>query len=357
MRHHDVDDCGDLTLADLARIQQTVIRRVAARDRDNIWAIGFGPKVAGRCALERLSVRFLVRRKKERLATSRRIPARVVVRLRDPASGRYRALRLTTDVEPARPPRASGVTVRFGQRTATTAVVVRWSDLRQPQRDFARPGKHDWHWGLLTVAHLLSGLRHPSPQPSDTINLKIARRTVCGEQPAEISGQVVARGRLPGGPDAMLVETGRDRLWLSGLLPQPGVAALTTVDEVELLRWLSRPAAGYLYQNGQVTRWQFSMLLPQYTIAGLGNLSQLIRFTVENAADENGADETGGEPDNRLLPGTSGSILVEAGRPAAMQVAAETPQFRVGYAQHLEPVQNWLRDALGAQACELVHVF
>src|SRR6056297_3566805 len=132
MRHHDVDDCGDLTLADLVRIQQTVMRRVAARDRDNIWAIGFGPKMVGRCAVESLSVRFLVRRKKERLATTRRIPARLVVRLRDPTSGRYRALRLTTDVEPARPPRASGVTVRIGQRTATTALVVRWSTLRQP---------------------------------------------------------------------------------------------------------------------------------------------------------------------------------------------------------------------------------
>lgn len=315
------------------RIQRSFLRRVSRWDPENIWAVGFGPKVTEGRVVNELAVRFFVHRKQARVAGTRRLPTTAEVRLRNPQRGEYRSLELSTDVEVARPPCCSGVSLAVSQGRATTALVLRWSEQTEASRQFLEPGDSAWRWGLVTVAHVGASAR-----------ALIARRVVAAGQPERVRGDVILRGRLPGGPDAMLVETDRDWLWLSGLLPDPASAALPVVSQADVLEWIARSAEGYLHSQDAVHRWQFSTYFPEYHIAGLGRLKQVVRFRAE-------ASER-----RPLRRGTSGSLLTVAGAPAVMQVAAESPAFEVGYGQTLAAILDWLRAGLRAAHLEVVHV-
>jgi hypothetical protein len=329
--------CGEqLRPGDFARLQRTLQRRRCRCDPENIWAVGFGPKICEGKPSGQMAARFLVRRKLARPGRQRAIPETELVRLWDPSCDAYRLLEVVTDIEVERPPRPTGVAVRGRGGKATTALVIRWSQQSRPRREFLEAGQGAWRWGVLTVAHL-----------GRETNVSIRRRVHCEGQPREVGGRMMVRGRLPGGPDVMLLETDRDWLWLSGLLPDPTTADLPAVPADDWLGWLASPTSGYLHSLHGIYRWQMSTYFPSYTIDGLGSLEEVVRFTVDPADSEH---------DRPLRVGTSGSILVEGGRPAAMQVAATASQYRTGYAQTLARVTGWLRERLEARHLELVHV-
>lgn len=340
MERIDPADPDSLSLDDLQNIQRTLERRVGSRDPANIIAVGFGPKRRGEEIEKGLAARFLVRRKRGKVPIARRIQPVEPVRLLEPAAARYRQLLLKTDVVQTRRPHPVGVRVRDGARAATTAAVIRWTTRQPPPLD-PRPDDPDdprWRWGLLTVAHLFDGKIRREGQ--------IERIDACGGQPATIEGSVVAAGRLPGGPDAAVMETGLDRLWLSGFLPDPTVGPLPIAAEADVMEWIREGTSGYIHPAGPVRRWRFATYLPEQTIPALGRLRHVIEFHADSA-------------DHHLQPfgpGSSGSILIAAGAPAGMQVAAERPNYRTGYAQLFAATGPWLRERLAATRVVLVRV-
>lgn len=341
----DPTDADSLSLDDLRHLQRTLQRRVGSRDAANIVAVGFGPKSRGGETQEGLAARFFVRRKKSRVAESRRIQPVEPVRLFDRRQGRYRQLQLATDVVQIRPPAPVGVAVRDGTRRATTAAVIRWTTRRPPPPDpqSGDPGDARWRWGLLTVAHLFDGR---APVASSAREVKVDRVDACAAQPPAVDGAVVAAGRLPGGPDAAVMETGIDRLWLSGFLPDPSAHHPRLAAEADVLRWIHQGTDGYVHRAGPVRRWRFATYLPEQTIPGLGRLRHMIQFHSDAVDDAL-------QP---LAPGTSGSVLVAGGVPAGMQVAAQSPDYQIGYAQLFAASWPWVRERLAATRVVLVRV-
>lgn len=335
----DRADLESLSLDDLHHVQRTLQHRVGSRDGANILAVGFGPKCRGGEMIEGLAARFFVRRKKSHVAKSRRIEPVEPVRLFDRRRRRYRQLRLSTDVVQTQPPAPVGVAVRDGSRQATAAAVIRWSTRQPPPPDpqASEPDDPRWRWGLLTVAHLFD---------ASTREGRIERVHACGAQPTTIDGAVVAAGRLPGGPDAAVMETGIDRLWLSGFLPDPSAQHPRLAAEDDVLRWIPRGTDGYVHRAGPVRRWRFATYLPEQTIPRLGRLRHVIQFHSDTADHDR----------HPFAPGTSGSVLVVGGVPAGMQVAAESPNYRTGYAQLFVASWPWLRERLAATRAVLVRV-
>jgi hypothetical protein len=143
-----------------------------------------------------------------------------------------------------------------------------------------------------------------------------------------------------------LVETSLERLWLSGFLTDTSPLPIETATEQQLAHWASSGATGTLFGRGSHHSWRWTTYYPLLRIEGLGYLRHIIRFEVE-VVDE--------QRDPRpLAPGTSGSLLVAGGIPVAIQIAAERPDFRVGYAQALLPSLAWLSSELAAGPLQVV---
>lgn len=331
-----------------ARAQRTLLRRFRALDPKNVLAVGFGPKVVAGETTAALSTRVFVRRKRAARSAKRSlIPASCTIRCRCPHAGVYRTWVMPTDVEEARAPRGTGVQVSFlsagrpsNRRTkAVSSLVVRWSDARPEVGTGTAPSdsvaagmagasfpETAMRYGLLTVAHAI-----PTGAGGGVV---IARKTVCGDQPTEIEGQVIYRGLRAGAPDAAIVETTFDRLWLSGFLRSTTHDELPLVAPADWLTWLDRGAEGYWHGDRVVGRWLFSAYFPRLTISGLGSLEHVIRFRWGGGDGNRAAAPRRGGP---FSPGTSGAALLQGGRVAALQVAAEAPVFEDAYAQLLSP--------------------
>lgn len=359
MEEVDPADPESLTLEDLRNLQRSLERRAAKRDAANVLAVGFGPKMTRGEMLPGFAARFLVQQKTDRISARQQIPAVERVRLFDKSSGRFRKLALPTDVIQGKWPRPVGVRLFDGTRQATTAAVLRWTTRTPPPPPPSRADPSDprWRWGLLTVAHVFAGrwsigLRRSGLPPVEVgrAQPRVERAVACGNGPAMIEGSLVAAGRLPGGPDAAVVEAGLDRLWLSGLLPKPAAEPLQIAAEGDLLRWIREGVRGYAHGSTTVTSWRFAMYLPEQAIPRLGRLRHVIQFTADDppiAAPESPAP---------FGPGNSGSVLVAGGVPLGIQVAGESPGFRTGYAQAFTAIQPWLVRSLGATEVMLVRI-
>ena len=350
-----------------ARAQRTLLRRFRALDPKNVLAVGFGPKVVAGETTAALSTRVFVRRKRAaRTAKRSRIPASCTIRCRCPHAGVYRTWVVPTDVEEARAPQGTGVQVSFlstgrptNRRTnAVSSLVVRWTDDRPgagtgdllAETEAAGPALFSggtMRYGLLTVAHAI-----PAGAGGGVV---IARKTVCGDQPTEIEGQVIYRGLRSGAPDAAIVETTFDRLWLSGFLRSTTHDELPLVHSADWLAWLDRGAEGYWHGDRVVGRWLFSAYFPQLTISGLGSLQHVIRFRWGGGERNRVAAADRGGP---FLPGTSGAALMQGGRVAALQVAAEAPGFEDAYAQLISPTLDAVQKRFQhGSALRLIGVF
>ncbi|MEM9587504.1 MAG: hypothetical protein AAGA03_09495 [Planctomycetota bacterium] len=330
------------TLEQLARVQATLERRVAARDPQNIHAIGFGPIKRSRASDPAFAAHFLVHHKRQRVSKAKAIQPTESVRLRSRATGGFLRVEVITKVRESGSPVCTGVSVASVSGQATTSAVVRWATLDPPPklpRD-EDPNDPNWRWGVLTVSHLFVSDR------SGGVG-RVERVATCGQGPEEVQGRVVARGRIPGGPDVALVETGLDRLWLSGFLPRPSRSQVPTADEGDLLRWTQEGAQGEVLGDGTIGQWTFQLLHPELKIDRLGTLKNVIRVESGNAPDK------GEEP---FAPGTSGSVMTSSGRAAGLQVAAIRPDYRIGFVQAFETSLPWLRTKLKATAFAVVQL-
>ena len=335
------------------------MRRVMERDPDNIQSVGFAPLAAHKpmpTGATTLSVmaQFGVRRIRKQVADAKRISSIESVRLLDRSAQQFDEVDLVTDVEETAPVVPTGVRISTEAAHATTAVIIRWTTTRPvppPPVSDAGPQDPRWRWGVLTVSHLFAGSDSGRGQSAE-----VQRRAACKDGPEVIRGRVVARGRIPGGPDVGLVETGLDRLWLSGFLPRIGVTPIQPATEPDLLKWIAPGTAGVFFADDANCRWRWKTFYPQMHIDGLGNLEHVVRY--ELVSDGSGWDDAASHsPNTRSLGlGSSGGVLVSGGIPIGIQVAAMKPRFQVGYAQTLESSLPWLKSRLRASSLAIVNI-
>lgn len=346
-----------LTLDRLRRIQATLERRVAGRDPANIRQVGFAPQAAERGRSERsasqltthpssaslpVTAQFDVKRKRQRPPAGERIESVESVRLLERASRTYLTLELDTDVLETGDILPTGVRVENGGDYATTSAVVRWTKVEpapsignlEDAQDFR------WRWGVLTVAHLFSNLLGARG------GARVERLATCGAGPETVRGQMIARGRVPGGPDISLIETGLDRLWLSGLLPRPHGPPLATASQQQLLHWIAMGSEGVYIGDGVAHHWRWQTFYPELSIPQLGRLRHIVRY--QSTGVQTKAIPFG--------PGSSGGVLVAGGIPIGIQIAATGPLFQEAYAQCFDVSLAWLKRRLRATALELVHL-
>ncbi len=335
------DDLGEVTIEDLRKLQHTLQRRARARDDGNHVAIGFGPKVTAGIRYAGMTARFVVRRKARRVSPDRRIPEIESVRLLQTGSGRYRVMSIATDVIESPSVGPVGVAVDHAGIGATSALVIRWSNTRpapsSPNADDWEDSR--WRWGLVTVAHAVSG-----PLQRRTTIERLAK---CNQGPASIEGRILVKGRLPGGPDCAVLETGAERLWLSGFLMRPNLGYLSEVREQDIMRWIRSGSHGYIHSLRKTGEWELDSYYPQRTIETLGNLQHVVQISQRGRL-------LGPTP---FAPGTSGAVLIEGGIPIAMQVAATMPDYQTGFAQCFSATIPWLRQALQATSLGIIGVF
>lgn len=315
---------------------------MVTRDQDNIVGVGFGPKRRGGRAEPGIAARFLVRHKRAQVPESRRIAATESVRLLDRTARQYDEFVFATDVIEAPPPRPVGVSLQQPRNRGTTAAAVRWTSHNTVPEDLSVEDFRDprWRWGLLTVSHMFA--------ENDTGSAAVRRLSFGPDQPLSIEGRLVTAGRLPGGPDIALLETGLDRLWLSGFLPNPTARSFTTADESDVLRWIGSGLQGYAHGPGRTVAWRFELYLPEQTLPRLGKLEHLILVAAEGPAPDR-------QPHFR--PGTSGAVFAGGGLPAGLQIAAVAPGYELSYAQLFLSSLPWLRRRLRARRLGIVRVF
>jgi hypothetical protein len=362
-----------LNLDRLRRMQATLLRRIAVRDPDNIQAIGFAPHDPGKpgSSPRSLIAQVDVTQKRKRVSEAKRVPRIEPVRLLDRRQREYDTLELATDVNQTGSVQPTAVPIRAGTTmtatvTATTpratvAVVVRWTtadSITSPNAD--DPHDPRWRWGILTVSHLFSGFSGAAESTGRPMG-NIDRVVTCGSGPAIIPGRVNVRGRIPGGPDLALVETGLDRVWLSGFLADPAGPKFEPAGEAQLVRWTESGATGehfsYRLRSGKansnnrasesvVTQWRWLTFYPRWSLPELGRLEQVVRYEL--------IGDTGQR--KPFGPGTSGSLLVSGGLPVGLQIAAEGPDFTIGYAQTLHASLAWLKSRLAAKQLGIVSI-
>lgn len=332
----------------LRRLQASLARRVVQRDAANILQVGFAPQRNDRPTIapqQSLSVtaQFDVQRKLQRVPSERRVSPVESVRLLDRSSRSYLQFELHTDVLPTGNIVPTGVRVESGADYATTSVVVRWTKITPvPTVDTIEQAQDPrWRWGVLCVAHLFA--KQSSTTPTQA---RVERQTTCGVGPDSVRGEVVARGRVPRGPDISLIETGLDRLWLSGLLPHPNAPKLQPANESQLLDWISTGTEGTFLGDGVTHAWQWQTFYPELQIESLGRLRHIVRY-------QSSANPTSSHP---FGPGSSGGVLVAGGIPIGLQIAAINPDFQTAFAQTFDVSLQWLQNRLRATALHIVHL-
>lgn len=360
----------DLSLDRLRRIQDTLARRVIERDPANIQAVGFAPVKAelaptvkaGRSTFP-VVAQFDVWQKRHRVPPAKRITQQESLRLLNRSTGKYDAIDLATDVRQSGAVIPTGVQISVPGRRAVAAIVVRWTSTRPvppppPSSDDGEDPR--WRWGVLTVSHLFASMGQGSAgqgsagqgsagQGSEGQAARLQRKVICGDGPRAVSGRVVARGRIPGGPDIGLVETGLDRLWLSGFLPRVDVEEIGSATEADLLRWTSLGTTGQLFADNRSRPWRWQTYYPSLHIEGLGRLRHVIRYDLTDTAENL-------QPSTAFGPGTSGGVLVAGGIPIGIQVAAMQPSYQIGYAQSFIASLSWLQERLQATSLAIVRV-
>lgn len=332
----------------LRRLQTSLSRRVAQRDADNILQVGFAPQRTDRPVIESLpslpvTAQFDVQRKLQRVPNERMVAPVESVRLFDRNTRSYLQLDLQTDVLTTGNIVPTGVRVESGADYATTSVVIRWTKVAPvPTVDTIEQAQDPrWRWGVLCVAHLFR-----TKSSATTAQARVERQSTCGVGPESVRGEVIARGRVPGGPDISLIETGLDRLWLSGLLPHPNAPRLLAASESQLLDWISSGTQGTFLGDGVTHSWQWQTFYPELQIESLGRLRHVVRY---QSSDK----PTNSHP---FGPGSSGGVVVAGGIPIGLQIAAISPDFQVAFAQSFDVSLQWLQNRLRATALHIVHL-
>ncbi len=334
-----------LSLDGLRRLQQTLLRRVASRDAKNIRSVGFSPVHDSYQREPAIRVRFDVEKKRDRVAPSKRIKPIEPVRLLDRSTETYRELELPTQVRQIGDVLPTGVAISTEDDRATASVVVRWTTVSPapPRPDKGHPDDPRWRWGVMTVSHLFVGR---GSQESES-RASVRRVAACGDGPEAVHSRVAARGRIPGGPDVAIAETGWDRLWLSGFLPEIGLPPLAIVTGDDLSHFARTGATGRFVGDRSVVPWTWQAFYPTLAIPTLGRLEHIVAYEQTNVENAN---------NSAFGPGSSGGVLLASGLVLGIQVAAMRPQFTVGYAQSLDISLLWLKKQLRASVLDCVNV-
>lgn len=348
-----------LSLDCLDRVQRTLQRRVIDRDPENIISVGFAPATARNHESSRglgggVTAQFEVLKKLKRVSDDKRIRPIETVRLLDRERSRFRKIDLATSVFQAGDVVPTGVRISTLDDHATTSIVVRWTTVCPvpPQPTSSQPDDPRWRWGLMTVSHLFVGRGNDEAQS----RAQVQRVAACGDGPDAIASRVAARGRIPGGPDVAVVETGWDRLWLSGFLPEIGLPPLQLVSASDLERWARTGVNGEFAGNGVTHHWKWDAFYPSLMIPTLGRLQHLVAYDFQPQNDSAKPKNDSAKIAKPFGPGTSGGAIVADGLLIGIQIAAMQPRFEIGYAQTLDVGVAWLRNRLHATALELVHV-
>lgn len=327
------------SISELGRIQSTLLQRWRGLDPENLIGIGFGTKQVDGQSTDAFSIRILVKRKQKSPPKQRRFPESVTARCLQDCGTRFLSYRIATDIEQAHPPRLSGTDIITApdvgnslSSRATVTTVVGWKK------------GNDQRWGLISVGHFL-GSRRTKKVPDTVV---IERVTACSGQPATIEGTIRLRGTRSNHPDASLIETTFDRLWLSGFIDTPKPKPLFIVDAEEVARWIPSDVTGYWYGNREVKQWRLDTYLPTLMIPGIGRVDHMLRFKI---------DDVSAPQSPSLIPGTSGASLIQGGRPLGMQIAAEAPRFNFGYAQLWWHILPFLKEKTNADSLSLLRVF
>ncbi len=287
-----------LTLDEHRRIEATLRRRFRSTDPDNFVAVGLGHALRNH-RFDRTRdncVCVFVRRKKRRISVTREIPSEVRVRLRD---GRhYRTLTWATDVIAVGKLQASAVYRQYGSSLFTVGLKVGWSG-----------------GALQGDQPLWMTVGHPFYTP---------RGSRAGARRSNDDFHAIAQTRRGSRFDAAIVKA--------------SLAAETSDDEGEHWPVLSLPElvavpgrAGESVRAEGRFPMKFQAFLPRLPIEGVGTLVNVV----------SGAGKT-----QTFEPGTSGAVWLHEGIPAAMQVAAVQPRFRLGFAQALTSSLVWAEQAI-----------
>ncbi len=346
-----------LSLDRLRRLQATLTRRIGGRDPQRIVSIGFAPTEAANYVADLrrpnsgdgwlpLTAQVDVT-PRGTAGGAESIEPVAAVRLFNRQQRTYDRWRIKTMLRPAASIVATGVRVSLHAQQATTSVVARWTTVPLDSSSWASPALDDlrWRWGVLTVSHLFAAAARTAGKRRP----QVGRNVWCGQGPDVVEGRLVARGRIPGGPDLGLIETGWDRLSLSGFFPNALPTDIHFAQEKELLRWTAQGTDGTFIATDRPSRWRWTTFYPQLTLPGLGRLQSIIRYQVIDQPNGQAARGPFG-------PGTSGGVLVTGGIPIGIQIAASQPDFRVGYAQTFQNSLRWLQRKLGATQLSIAAV-
>ena len=339
----------ELSFDRLRRIHATLLRRLPAERRMQVRGLGFAPGAAGETSAPadarlQVTARYELASDDDATDITADIAPVETVRLLDRQSRTYQRLAVATAVGPAGSMLPTGVRVEQQSAVATAAAVVRWT--RTVPIPNIPPGHAAedprWRWGVVSAGHAFTDL--PADDPGQWVH--IYRQATCGSGPPAVSGRVVARGRVAGEPDISLIETGLDRLWLSGLLERPNLPRILPATQSQLVRWITRGTFGTLVGDGVQHAWGWQAYYPELAIPGIGRVQHVIRY--EATADVGAAMPFG--------PGSSGGVLMAGGIPIGIQIAAMQPEFRIGLAQAFDHSLAWLQRRLRASSLQLIHL-
>ncbi|GEM_PF-3383555 len=317
------DRLWELTDTELARIQDTLERRLRQAGDTNVVAVGFGAKVKGGRIRRRgiMAARYLVRRKSLPRQRIRRVTPQVSVRLR--RGNRYINVVLDTDVEACVDASDSGAEVRARSRAATS-FVMRW---RMTTTSV-------WSWGVLSVSHAFHGsvARHP-----DIVHN--GRRA-----PATLITRTRRNSRL----DAALIQVSlADLLNVRILRTGQPLRSITHRSRAQLMGDASSQRAGKSHRvrgSGftSFVRFKATDYLPVYRISGIRREAILRVVQSRRSA---------------FAPGTSGSGFTIGGRLAALQLGTDDSRNRTGLGQSIDTLLEWAKKQLRTTRVEIVHVF
>lgn len=297
----------DWTYESLCRLHRSLRRRL--KGHQGIVSIAFG-KARRQGVFDRsrpFAVCIYVRKKRQRLAASQRVPPSFTLRLKgDMLFDRYE---LPSDVVECRSCRSTGRLLFAGTshlQMGTLGPLLRWKT--------QGAGKDSFRLAFLSVAH---PLRHVPLQGL----VEMADRY--GERVS--FGRLLARSSLGSGRDVALIEVTSQAL--KAMAPHyqasPGLWGID-----ELLKRLGRP--GRIIRFGSTPLFQWGVFHPYFQdVEGLGPIKDLF----EGISD----DETG-----PFLPGTSGAAWMAEHRLACLQTASFVDhRFRVGLGQSILPLLEW----------------
>ena len=277
MRTITISRYSDLTSREWSRVIASAKRQVN-RITEERCEIGLGRKFRGNQPYGwQIALRVYVSRKRKRVARSKRIPRHFHIRLRQ-RNGRYKIVRIRSDVDSRSDFIPTGGIARLGaRRKATAGSLIRWRSSGTTK------------WGFLTVAHLLDNTSLKTTFVSVASKVFVCRLLRKAPVHSNLDVAIVEVRSVRGGEDIddALIECN-----LMGTTRLTSVELLTTA-QVE--RAVSARRNGRTFPPGKSHAFKCEEFFPDGFLLGGRRLDHCIRVRQSTA--------------NVFKQGTSGSFL------------------------------------------------